>query len=157
MAAIGHKIEYSIFLFSTSNRTSTRWRLLLVLVLWLSYVIPVTMRNESRLFDPARSAPSFDIKHPEPLCSVREMQGFEARHDSFEGYWQEYLQFHRRMVLPEEEGGVPQDQKRFLVFQPSDDGLGNRLQALLSSVVMAMITRRAIVLDWLAMPQCNVS
>ncbi|KAF9194175.1 hypothetical protein BGZ49_003198, partial [Haplosporangium sp. Z 27] len=56
------------------------------------------------------------------------------------------------MVLPENEGGVPEKKKRSLVFQPSDDGLGNRSQALLSSVVMVMVTRRAIVLDWLAQP-----
>ncbi|KAF8947395.1 hypothetical protein BGZ46_005593 [Entomortierella lignicola] len=72
-------------------------------------------------------------------------KGNGLRYDSFDGYWQEYLQFHRQMVLPEEE--APKMKKRSLVFQPSDDGLGNRLQALLSSVVMVMVTRRAIVLD----------
>ncbi|KAG0204146.1 hypothetical protein BGX28_003797 [Mortierella sp. GBA30] len=61
------------------------------------------------------------------------------------------------MVLPEEDGGVPVDQKRFLIFQPSDDGLGNRLQALLSTVVLGMLSRRAIILDWIAMPQCNAN
>ncbi|KAF8927245.1 hypothetical protein EDD21DRAFT_379328 [Dissophora ornata] len=157
LAAVGSRLEHCVHIFSTSNRTSTRWRLALALIFWLSYVVPVTIGNESRDFDPNRSSVSFDIKHPEPLCSAREMEGYQARHETFDGYWQEYLQFHHRMVLPEEEGGVPQERKRFLVFQPSDDGLGNRLQALLSSVVMAMVTRRAIVLDWLAMPQCNAN
>ncbi|KAF9170956.1 hypothetical protein BGX21_011543 [Mortierella sp. AD011] len=151
------RLEYCAQLMSVSNRNSIRWRMLLALGLWLSYVIPVTFGNESRDFDPARSAPSFDINHPEPLCSASVMQGIPPRYDSFEGYWQEYLQFHQQMVLPEEDGGVPEKDKRFLVFQPSDDGLGNRLQSLLSSVVMAMVTRRAIVLDWLAQPQCNAN
>ncbi|KAI1313818.1 hypothetical protein EDD11_002486 [Mortierella claussenii] len=157
LAAVLSRIEHCLFLFSTSNRSSTRWRLLLALAFWLSYVVPVTMKNELRVFDPAYAAPSFDIQHPELLCSATMMQGTKPRFDSFEGYWQDYLQFHRHMVIPEKDGGVADDEKRFLVFQPSDDGLGNRLQALLSSVVMAMVTRRAIVLDWLAMPQCNAN
>ncbi|KAF9348070.1 hypothetical protein BGX26_000479 [Mortierella sp. AD094] len=157
LGAFLSRLEYCAQFLSISNRNSIRWRMLLALGLWLSYVLPVTLRNESRDFDPARSAPSFDINHPEPLCSAREMQGTTPRYDSFDGYWQEYLQFHHKMVLPEDEGGVPEKDKRFLVFQPSDDGLGNRLQSLLSSVVMAMVTRRAIVLDWLAQPQCNAN
>ncbi|KAF9353933.1 hypothetical protein BGX34_011293 [Mortierella sp. NVP85] len=60
-------------------------------------------------------------------------------------------------MLPEEKGGVPQERKRYLIFQSSDDGLGNRLQALLSSVVLAMVTKRAIVLDWTATPQCSAN
>ncbi|KAF9332946.1 hypothetical protein BGZ91_011492 [Linnemannia elongata] len=160
---IERRFEYGVHLFSKSNRTSTRWRLLLAMAFWFSYVIPVTLRNEARDFDPARAAPSFDIQHPEWLCpmSITEenTSGFdgEPRQSSFEAYWEEYLEFHREMVLPESQGGVPESEKRFLIFQPSDDGLGNRLQALLSSVVMAMVTRRAIVLDWLAMPQCNAN
>ncbi|KAK3826713.1 MAG: hypothetical protein J3R72DRAFT_457590 [Linnemannia gamsii] len=168
LTSIGKRIEYGVYLFSKSNRTSIRWRLLLAMALWLSYVIPVTLRNEGRDFDPARAAPSFDIQHPEWLCSApndndsestRRNSGFngEPRQSNFEDYWQEYLEFHREMVLPESQGGVPESEKRFLIFQPSDDGLGNRLQALLSSVVMAMVTRRAIILDWLAMPQCNAN
>ncbi|KAG0377625.1 hypothetical protein BGX24_005757 [Mortierella sp. AD032] len=168
LTSIGKRIEYGVYLFSKSNRTSIRWRLLLAMALWLSYVIPVTLRNEGRDFDPARAAPSFDIQHPEWLCSApndnnsestRRNSGFngEPRQSNFEDYWQEYLEFHQEMVLPESQGGVPESEKRFLIFQPSDDGLGNRLQALLSSVVMAMVTRRAIILDWLAMPQCNAN
>ncbi|KAH7048093.1 hypothetical protein BKA57DRAFT_536503 [Linnemannia elongata] len=160
---IERRFEYGVHLFSKSNRTSTRWRLLLAMAFWFSYVIPVTLRNEARDFDPARAAPSFDIQHPEWLCPISTTEentsGFdgEPRQSSFEAYWEEYLEFHREMVLPESQGGVPESEKRFLIFQPSDDGLGNRLQALLSSVVMAMVTRRAIVLDWLAMPQCNAN
>lgn len=160
---IERRFEYGVHLFSKSNRTSTRWRLLLAMAFWFSYVIPVTLRNEARDFDPTRAAPSFDIQHPEWLCPISTTEentsGFdgEPRQSSFEAYWEEYLEFHREMVLPESQGGVPESEKRFLIFQPSDDGLGNRLQALLSSVVMAMVTRRAIVLDWLAMPQCNAN
>ncbi|KAG0257928.1 hypothetical protein BG011_003659, partial [Mortierella polycephala] len=159
LTAAGTRIEYIIYLFSTVNRTSTRWRLMLALVLWLSYVIPVLVGNEPREFDPAGSAPSFNILHPEHLCSARDMimTGLEPRHETFDGYWQEYMQFHRQMVLPEEDGGVPFAKKKFLIFQPSDDGLGNRLQALLSTVVMAMVTKRAIILDWVATPQCNAN
>ncbi|KAF9979606.1 hypothetical protein BGZ65_006288 [Modicella reniformis] len=157
LKAVTQGLEYGLYVFSFSNRTSTRWRLVLALALWLSYVVPVIISNESRYFNPARSALSFDIQHPEPLCSVRHMNGSEARHDSFEGYWNEYLAFHHRMILPQEKGGIPQEQKRFLIFQPSDDGLGNRLQGLLSSVVLAMVTQRAIILDWQATPQCNAS
>ncbi|KAG0310513.1 hypothetical protein BGZ97_012510 [Linnemannia gamsii] len=163
---VGRRIEDGVHLFGKSNRTSTRWRLLLAMAFWLSYVIPVTVRNEARDFNPARAAPSFDIQHPEWLCPATSQTdestggiGFngEPRQSNFESYWEEYLEFHREMVLPESQGGVPESEKRFLIFQPSDDGLGNRLQALLSSVVMAMVTRRAIILDWLAMPQCNAN
>ncbi|KAF9133930.1 hypothetical protein BGW39_008563 [Mortierella sp. 14UC] len=165
LTSLGKRIEYSVHLFSKSNCTSTRWRLLLAMILWLSYVIPVTLRNEARDFDPARATHSFDIQHPEWLCPTTNDlhestgRGFagEPRQSNFEAYWEEYLEFHREMVLPESQGGVPEREKRFLIFQPSDDGLGNRLQALLSSVVMAMVTRRAIILDWLAMPQCNAN
>ncbi|KAF9149724.1 hypothetical protein BG015_008456 [Linnemannia schmuckeri] len=162
LSFINRRIEYGIHLFSKSNRTSTRWRLLLAIAFWFSYVIPVTLRNEARDFDSTQATPFFNIQHPEWLCpatadeSTSGYQG-EPRQSSFEAYWEEYLEFHREMVLPEAQGGVPESEKRFLIFQPSDDGLGNRLQALLSSVVMAMVTRRAIVLDWLAMPQCNAN
>lgn len=160
---IKRRFENGVHVFSKSNCTSTRWRLLLAMAFWFSYVIPVTLRNEARDFDSARATPSFDIQHPEWLCPVsttdESKSGFdgEPRQSSFEAYWEEYLEFHREMVLPESLGGVPESEKRFLIFQPSDDGLGNRLQALLSSVVMAMVTRRAIVLDWLATPQCNAN
>ncbi|KAG0344808.1 hypothetical protein BG004_004155 [Podila humilis] len=161
LGRMGQRLEQFVYLFSITNRTSIRWRLLLALVFFWSYVLPVTRQNESRIFNPARSAPSFDINHPEPLCAARELNvaGYEdgPRHTSFEGYWQEYLEFHREMVKPESEGGVPFHKKKYLVFQPSDDGLGNRLQALLSSVVLAMVSRRAIILDWVAMPQCNAN
>lgn len=161
LTRMGQRLEQIVHLFSKTNRTSTRWRLALAIVFFLSYVLPVTLNNESRIFNPARSAKSFDIQHPEPLCSARELSapGYEdgPRYATFDGYWQEYLQFHREMVKPESEGGVPFNKKRLLVYQPSDDGLGNRLQALLSSVVLAMVSRRAIILDWVAMPQCNVS
>lgn len=76
---------------------------------------------------------------------------------TFDDYWKEYVVFHRKMVTPEDQGGVPLHKKKFLMFTPTDDGLGNRLQALLSTVVLAMVTKRAIVLDWSASPQCNVS
>ncbi|KAG0030121.1 hypothetical protein BGZ81_003038 [Podila clonocystis] len=161
LTRMGQRLEEIVYLFSKTSRTSTRWRLALAIVFFLSYVLPVTLNNESRIFNPARSAKSFDIQHPEPLCSARELSapGYEdgPRHATFDGYWQEYLQFHRDMVKPESEGGVPFNKKRFLVYQPSDDGLGNRLQALLSSVVLAMVSRRAIILDWVAMPQCNAN
>lgn len=159
LGTVCQRLEYVVQLLSkTNHRTSTRWRLLLAWTLVLTYVIPVTLRNESRIFDPKRAAVSFDIQHPEPLCSAEVMRGaLPARHQNFEGYWREYLQLHRTMVLPERLGGVAEKDKKFLVFQPSDDGLGNRLQALLSSVVLAMVSRRAIILDWVAMPQCNVS
>ncbi|KAG0307732.1 hypothetical protein BGZ98_009931 [Dissophora globulifera] len=157
LAVIGSRIESMLYIFSTANRTSIRWRVALALFLWLTYVVPVTLENEPREFNPARAAASFDIKHPEPLCSARELEGSTPRFDSFEGYWNEYLEFHSQTVLPEKLGGIPQNDKRFLVFQPSDDGLGNRLQALLSAVVMAMVSRRAIVNDWRAMPQCNAN
>ncbi|KAF9571156.1 hypothetical protein EC968_000959 [Mortierella alpina] len=154
---VGKRMEAVLQLFSVSAnpRTSIHWRMTLALLFWFSYVIPVTMNNESRVFDPAQSAASFDIAHPESLCSTSGMRVQPLRHGAFEGYWKEYLQFHKQMVLPEEAGGIPKDQKRFLIFQPSDDGLGNRLQALLSAVVMAMISHRAIILDWQATPQCN--
>ncbi|KAG0225934.1 hypothetical protein B0O80DRAFT_425464 [Mortierella sp. GBAus27b] len=153
---LDQKLGSALYIFSVSNRTSTRWRLLLGLGLWLSYVVPISITNESRYFDPTLAAPSFDILRPEPLCSADYMEG-KPRHDSFDGYWEEYLDLHRQMILPEEEGGIPNDQKQFLVFQTSDDGLGNRLQALLSTVVLAMVTKRAIVLDWMATPQCNAN
>lgn len=161
LTRIGQRLEQFVYLFSKTNRTSTRWRLLLAIAFFLSYVLPVTLNNEPRTFNPARSPKSFDIQHPEPLCSARELSapGYEngPRHATFDGYWQEYLQFHREMVKPESEGGAPFSKKRLLVYQPSDDGLGNRLQALLSTVVLAMMSRRAIILDWVASPQCNVS
>ncbi|KAF9433291.1 hypothetical protein BGZ76_009645 [Entomortierella beljakovae] len=157
VAVIISRLESITQLFNVSNRGSVRWRMLLALALWLSYVVPVTIQNEPRDFYPSRTAPSFDINHPEPLCSAREMEGFDPRFNSFEGYWQEYLQFHEKMVTPEYRGGIPEKEKKYLVFQPSDDGLGNRLQALLSSVVLAMLTRRAFILDWVATPQCNAN
>ncbi|KAF9947087.1 hypothetical protein BGZ72_010886 [Mortierella alpina] len=157
LEAIGRRMEAVLHLFSASSNphASIRWRLTLALLFWFSYVIPVTLNNESRDFNPALSAASFDIAHPEFLCPTSGAGVQQPRHGAFEGYWKEYLQFHKQMVLPEEAGGVPKDQKRFLIFQPSDDGLGNRLQALLSTVVMAMISHRAIILDWQATPQCN--
>ncbi|KAG0228671.1 hypothetical protein BGW42_002049 [Actinomortierella wolfii] len=42
-----------------------------------------------------------------------------------------------------------QPQLRFLIFRPGEhDNLGQRLQGLISAVVMAMITQRAIIVDW---------
>ncbi|KAF9428074.1 hypothetical protein BGZ94_003439 [Podila epigama] len=87
--------------------------------------------------------------------SGAQSDGEASEAKTFKDFWKEYLIFHRQMVLPESHGGIPLAKKRFLVFTPSDDGLGNRLQALLSTVVFAMLTNRAILLDWTATPQCH--
>ncbi|KAF9580940.1 hypothetical protein BGW38_002217, partial [Lunasporangiospora selenospora] len=142
------RFEELVYLFNKQNRNSYRWRLLLAITLLLTYVVPVIWTNEPRTFDPARSSPLFDVQHPVELCPASPMVSPEQNDKAFEEYWQEYLKFHHQMVTPEEDGGIPEAQKRFLIYQPSDDGLGNRLQALLSAVVEAIITKRAIILDW---------
>lgn len=164
------RVEHALFLFSHNNRSTNLPRFLIGCLLALSFAVPVVVHNEPRHFNPARAHPLFDILRPEPLCPslllsgkksgvgrVSEESLVKEEEKTFDDYWNEYVVFHRKMVIPEDQGGVPLRKKKFLMFTPTDDGLGNRLQALLSTVVLAMVTKRAIVLDWDASPQCNVS
>ncbi|KAG0011173.1 hypothetical protein BGZ82_003102, partial [Podila clonocystis] len=166
LGPVGRRIESALFLLSHNNRSA--WpRFWIGFLLAMSFAVPVVVNNERRHFNPALADPLFDILRPEPLCPAPLIPGkgglshvsegafLESEAKTFDDYWQEYLLLHRNMVVPEDQGGVPLSKKKFLVFTPTDDGLGNRLQALLSTVVLAMVTKRAIVLDWRASPQCN--
>ncbi|KAF9326554.1 hypothetical protein BG006_010035 [Podila minutissima] len=167
LGPVGRRAESALFLLSHNNRSAALPRFWIGFLLALSFAVPVIVNNERRHFYPAQADPRFDILRPEPLCPapvifrkgglshVSEGALVESEEKTFDDYWQEYLIFHRNMVAPEDRGGVPLSKKKFLVFTPTDDGLGNRLQALLSTVVLAMVTKRAIVLDWRASPQCN--
>ncbi|KAG0348748.1 hypothetical protein BG004_004324 [Podila humilis] len=178
-AVLERGIETLLMWVSYTNRSSSWPRFWIGCLLVLSFIVPVVIQNEPRNFNPAFADPQFQILQPEPLCPAPlfqgpgggggRLQGFEeTAHDdgdegngttqgtkTFDEYWKEYVEFHKQMVLPEHLGGIPHKSKNFLVFTPSDDGLGNRLQALLSTVVLAMVTKRAIVLDWRATPQCK--
>ncbi|KAF9372371.1 hypothetical protein CPB97_001311 [Podila verticillata] len=167
LGLVSWRVEHALFLFSYANRSSAWPRFWIGGLLALSFAVPVIVNNEPRHFNPAQADPRFDILRPEPLCpsllhSGKNRVGHVAdksleneKEKTFDDYWKEYVVFHRKMVTPEDQGGVPLHKKKFLMFTPTDDGLGNRLQALLSTVVLAMVTKRAIVLDWSASPQCN--
>ncbi|KAG0340574.1 hypothetical protein BG000_011702, partial [Podila horticola] len=167
LGPVGRRVESALFLLSYNNRSASVPRFWIGFLLALSFALPVVVNNEPRHFNPTQADPRFDILRPEPLCPVPLISGkgglshvsegafVESEEKTFDDYWQDYLILHRNMVVPEDQGGVPLSKKKFLVFTPTDDGLGNRLQALLSTVVLAMVTKRAIVLDWRASPQCN--
>lgn len=63
--------------------------------------------------------------------------------------WQDYVKFHAEMLLK------PKDEQRLLIFHAGSEGLGNRLEGLISSFVLAVVTNRAWVVDWNAGAKCH--
>lgn len=59
---------------------------------------------------------------------------------------QNYIALHKRMLSPE----TPLADKRYIVFVASNDGLGNRIQGLLSTFLFALVTDRALLVEWVA-------
>jgi hypothetical protein len=75
---------------------------------------------------------------PHKLCP----DGHLYNDSTFDTYYQDYIQLHNEIL------NKSYDQQRFLIFQTNEDGLGNRLEGLVSSFLMAMLTKRAFILDW---------
>ena len=57
---------------------------------------------------------------------------------------QDYINLHRRILSSE----TPLSEKRFIVYVASNDGLGNRIQGLLSTYLLAILTDRALLVEW---------
>mgnify|MGYP002393458910 CR=1 FL=1 len=60
-----------------------------------------------------------------------------------EEIFEQYQELHRRIL-----NDTPYDKQRFLYFTASDSGLGNRMQALTSAFLVALLTDRALVVHW---------
>lgn len=76
-----------------------------------------------------------------PLCDRN------AASESFDQWLRkDYARIHERMLHPQ----TPDQDRRILVFHTSEDGLGNRIQGLLSTFLMACLLGRAFLVDWQA-------
>jgi hypothetical protein len=77
---------------------------------------------------------------PSPSRLYRELRGVDlaaaARLDNH-AVWQ-------RRILD----AIPDDSNRFLVFKPRRTGVGNVIEALVSSLLFAVVTHRVFLVDW---------
>lgn len=68
--------------------------------------------------------------------------------DSREKIWNDYLEFHRRSLEDFE-------CSKYVVFIPAESGFGNRLQMLVASFQLAVVTGRTFLVHWTQ--PCNIS
>lgn len=97
----------------------------------------------ARYLEPMTHRVSTDEWTPSPLCPAGPPK------EPFSDVFGRYGKLHRRMLDP----STPDAERRFLVFNTSNDGLGNRLQGFLSTILLAILLDRAIILHWSASSQ----
>jgi hypothetical protein len=64
--------------------------------------------------------------------------------ESADHIWREYVRLHARML----DLATPAHQKRFLILDQSAGGLGNRLGSVISGLLLAMLSQRALLVHW---------
>eukprot|EP00960_Hanusia_phi_P033352 750421-Hanusia_phi.AAC.1 len=107
----------------------------------------------------AESACFFEIRLPvvpeEKECLVPDDVMAHAFEDRLEERWaqaeedvanvfQQYSQLHHDIM----HGKVPEDQRRFLILNQQAGGLGNRLGSILSGLLFAILSKRAMLVFW---------
>jgi hypothetical protein len=128
---------------STSTSTparslSMRWlrvKVAAALIMWLYFAVWVSANNEPRSF--FLSAPQV---LPPRLCSSN------APKRPFSESFAEFVKFQNELV----HSSRNLDNKRFVVFNAVGlgSGLGNQLQGLLSTFLLAMVTGRGFLVNW---------
>jgi hypothetical protein len=76
---------------------------------------------------------------PSSLCDHSVNNG-----TNFDYVFQEFIKNHNKMM----DKSTPVSERRAVVFRAYDGGLGNRLQGLLSSFLLAVLLKRAFFVDW---------
>lgn len=64
--------------------------------------------------------------------------------NNFDKTFSDFIRIHNKML----EKSTPVNERRAVVFRAADGGLGNRLQGLLSSFLVAIVLKRAFFVDW---------
>lgn len=77
---------------------------------------------------------------PQPLCPWATTPDSEK---TFFGYMEEYAELHQRILEMQ-----PPEKRKFLIFKASSHGLGNRIAGLMFAFVGAVLTNRALIVDW---------
>jgi len=106
-------------------------------VLICGFVVYVFLTNEPL----TRPVPSVGL--PRKMCP----SGSPSR--PFEEVLRDYIAFHNDMWKR------PVDQHRILLYHTTNEGLGNRIEGLVSAFVLAVVTDRAFMVDWSADSKCN--
>lgn len=108
-----------------------------ITIVALLYVLLVFSTNEPL----TKPVPSFGM--PRKMCPAN------SPSLPFAKKFEEYKKFHADMLKR------PREQQRLLVFNTVNEGLGNRLEGLVSAFALAVLTDRAFVLNWYAQTKCN--
>jgi hypothetical protein len=74
---------------------------------------------------------------PESLCN-------NSNNINFDTAFYNFIQNHNRMM----EISTPMHNRKAVIFRAYDGGLGNRIQGLLSSFLLALLLKRAFFVDW---------
>jgi len=152
------------FLGSMSNLSSLYWKYLFsccVITIGLfirSFISSRKLRNliqTAQLFTVALFIGSLLMwfAQLEPLTYFRSTGTIPPRlcnqtQGDFTRAMEEYVQLHAEIL------NRPYSERKFLYFEASDDGLGNRIQGLLSALLLAMLTNRAFVIKWPVTTNC---
>ena len=68
----------------------------------------------------------------------------EAVEETVERVWREYVQLHAHMMRP----STPVHNRRLLILDQTAGGLGNRLGSVISGLLLAMLSGRALLVHW---------
>ena len=74
-------------------------------------------------------------------AGVGQQQSVEETTDRM---WREYVQLHARMLSPT----TPAHERRLLILDQTAGGLGNRLGSVISGLLLAMLSQRALLVHW---------
>lgn len=135
-------INFSQTLRKHSARIVTARRMLhfqiAVAVIACSAVVVVFLNNEplTRTLPPT-------VGVPRRMCGPNSPSKDPAQ------VFADYIAFHREMMAR------PTEDQRILIYHTPDEGLGNRLEGLVSAFALSVVTKRAFLVDWRSTPKCG--
>lgn len=86
---------------------------------------------------------------PPTVGLPRRMCGPHSPSKSPEQVFADYVKFHAEMMAR------PTEEQRILIYHAPDEGLGNRLEGLVSAFALSVVTKRAFLVDWRNTPKCG--
>ena len=90
------------------------------------------------------------LSKPVPKVGMpRKMCPLGSPTESIESVMRDYAILHKEMWKR------PVKEQRILVYHTTNEGLGNRIEGLVSAFILAVVTDRAFVVDWRAQSKCN--
>ena len=105
--------------------------------LWSTAPRPIPDEVTSQAFDDK-------VWLPEDSGSGERAGSAPAVEETVDGVWRDYVRLHAHMLRP----STPSHERRLLILDQTAGGLGNRLGSVISGLLLAMLSGRALLVHW---------